>query len=777
MYMVSRLRLALFIAAILCCVATVSATTYTVDGGYGDYNAIQSMIDKAVDGDVIYVKSGKYFGNLHIDKRIELIGESSGSGLPQLYGSGDEAVIVLAADEIRLENLDISGNEGSAVYVKSSGNTITGNLIHDSSEGLFLFSSGKNIISKNQFLRNEIGLCLDGESHDNKVFLNTFENSRNIRSVVTGNIWDHDEVEYEYKNKVFKSPLGNYWNDYTGSDARGDGIGDTPYSIRGDVDDTSSQAEYDKYPLVSTAENYQISEFIEYQISEKTIADQADYPTNKDLLTANTNPEIVSESKPVEMELLSVQGSGDSTPGLVYLIYVLSSMVAFGLIYLYGKESLRGFNTAGSISVLVLVIMLECILILGLILNSYILVESFPLNKMAGIILPISFIAGFSMVFLTFLLVVTVISNIRRITIPGLFSAVYIIVPLCCAMILAMQLIAPGKLTDERLAIIILLPVLSAVVSYANQVFIKNRSESEKGPLPQYSTGNKYNSTVFSGAADEMRSFPQALSSRYTDAEFIGKGGVARVFRAKGLSDGNIVAVKVPLGFDEITGKCFMKEIRIWQNLRHPNIVRLYSVNILPIPFLEMEYVENTLANIHTPLSIAEAARIIMGVGKGLEYAHDKGIVHRDIKLQNILIDREGTPKITDWGLGGFLYESRETSVSGFSLSFAAPEQIAPSRFGPSDERTDIYQMCILLYELVTGIKPFEEGGIAEMSDAILHRYPIPPSAINPALAPLDPVVKKALEKEPASRYLSVTAFMRELRLALAGYSDETLLF
>ncbi|MEI6842580.1 MAG: PEGA domain-containing protein, partial [Methanomicrobiales archaeon] len=116
--------------------------------------------------------------------------------------------------------------------------------------------------------------------------------------------------------------------------------------------------------------------------------------------------------------------------------------------------------------------------------------------------------------------------------------------------------------------------------------------------------------------------FPPELADRYTSIDFLGMGGISHVFRAMRLKDGMTVAVKIPIRFDETTGKCFMKEILAWEGLRHPNIVEITEVNILPIPYVEMEFVKSGLADLKTPLPVKDAAEIISGVADGLAYAH-----------------------------------------------------------------------------------------------------------------------------------------------------------
>ncbi|MCU0629631.1 MAG: protein kinase, partial [Methanoregulaceae archaeon] len=216
--------------------------------------------------------------------------------------------------------------------------------------------------------------------------------------------------------------------------------------------------------------------------------------------------------------------------------------------------------------------------------------------------------------------------------------------------------------------------------------------------------------------------FPPELADRYTSVDFLGMGGISHVFKAMRLKDGKTVAVKIPIRFDETTGKSFMKEILAWEGLRHPNIVEITEVNILPIPYVEMEFLKSVLADMKTPIPVREAAEIVEGVANGLAYAHEQGIIHRDIKPQNILIDQNGVPKISDWGMSRLIGSSAIPTVAGFSLAYAAPEQISPGRFGETDERTDIYQLGVVFYELVTGKLLFPGDDLAEVSNAIISR-------------------------------------------------------
>jgi len=200
--------------------------------------------------------------------------------------------------------------------------------------------------------------------------------------------------------------------------------------------------------------------------------------------------------------------------------------------------------------------------------------------------------------------------------------------------------------------------------------------------------------------------FPAELADKYSSIEFIGAGGLAHVYRAINRNTGEEVALKIPLRSDETTGKSFMKEIRGWEGLYHPNIVRVNEANILPIPYSRWNTSTRTLADVPKPLPVREAARICRDLCRGLSYAHEHQVVHRDIKPHNIMITDEGVPKISDWGMSKVMGVPGMPTITGFSLAYAAPEQLAPGTFGETDRRTDIYQLGCVLYELLTGRSP-----------------------------------------------------------------------
>jgi len=256
--------------------------------------------------------------------------------------------------------------------------------------------------------------------------------------------------------------------------------------------------------------------------------------------------------------------------------------------------------------------------------------------------------------------------------------------------------------------------------------------------------------------------FPKELQTIYSSAESLARGGFARVFKARRKKDGAIAAVKVPLELDPVVGKSFLSEIENWKKLDHDNIVRLLDFNILPAIYIEMELCQQSLEELTKPLIVERAAYIILEVARGLGYAHSKGIIHRDLKPSNILL-RDEIPKISDWGLSKVKAESRQSLSTSFSAMYAAPEQFSPRTFGRSDERTDIFQLGIIFYELTTGELPFKGEDLTEISYAITNETPKPPSEVNPEAVGVEPMIMRCLQKKKEDRYQSIAELQGDL--------------
>ena len=254
-------------------------------------------------------------------------------------------------------------------------------------------------------------------------------------------------------------------------------------------------------------------------------------------------------------------------------------------------------------------------------------------------------------------------------------------------------------------------------------------------------------------------SFPVELGSQYSDVGYLGEGGFARVFSALNLQR-TPVAVKVLKTSDPKAGKLFATEAANWTVLRHENIVRLFDYNIFPVPYLESELCDGNveLEMLRGPVTVERSIEIVEEVARGLSYAHKLKILHGDIKPSNMLL-KDNVVKVSDWGLSKLKTE-QSVSIAGVTLQYAAPEELS-RQFGRADERTDIYQLGVLFYQLVTGKLPFADD--PAIVDAILQQVPVPPSQIRPASPRLDSIILKCLRKHKEERYQSMDQLLTDL--------------
>ena len=275
---------------------------------------------------------------------------------------------------------------------------------------------------------------------------------------------------------------------------------------------------------------------------------------------------------------------------------------------------------------------------------------------------------------------------------------------------------------------------------------------------------NQSNGQNHSSKSGATRTFPstflEELAEKYSNIEYIGGGGFARVFKAK-KQDEKFVAIKLPISSDAMTGKSFISELKNWTGLEQENIVKVNDYNILPVPYFEMELCDCALSDKKFPLDATYSAWIIFNICEGLKYAHSKSIIHQDLKPHNILL-KDGIPKISDWGLSKVATTSGTSSLGGYTPLYAAPEQIS-KKFGNKDIRTDIWQVGVLFYEIITGKTPFEGDDPVAIMSGITMEEPEPPSSRNPEVKKLDPIVMKCLEKKQEMRYQSVSELQKDL--------------
>jgi WD40 repeat protein len=255
---------------------------------------------------------------------------------------------------------------------------------------------------------------------------------------------------------------------------------------------------------------------------------------------------------------------------------------------------------------------------------------------------------------------------------------------------------------------------------------------------------------------------------RFSWNKKIGSGGFAEVYLAR-TSNNELVAIKIQKvqQFETVSTSGFLKEISIWKNLNHPNIVGLYDYNDKPIPWLSMEYMDGgSLRERLNQLSFAESKKIIIKVAKALEYAHNKAAIHRDIKPENILFKfKANEPKLADWGLARDL-TTFSTLSAGFrgTCEYAAPEQFS-NKFGNIDYQTDIYQSGVVLYEMVTGLLPYKSDNIESFIKNVTSEDNIPPvRKINPNISKkLEDIIMECLAKNKRGRYQSISELIKDL--------------
>lgn len=262
---------------------------------------------------------------------------------------------------------------------------------------------------------------------------------------------------------------------------------------------------------------------------------------------------------------------------------------------------------------------------------------------------------------------------------------------------------------------------------------------------------------------------------RYRIEEKIADSDVVRVFRAVSEDDGQTVALKIvqPGIEDAEVLRRFEREARIAQRVEHPNLVTVIDTGSAQgLPYMTMRYVPGrTVARIleeEGPLAIDTVVRVIEQVGGGLDALHREGIVHRDVRSSNVLIDEAGTAALTDFG---FARSSADTRITELHRPVGTLDYRAPELFlGKSADRSsDIYSLGCVAYECIVGVPPFaDRRELVEVGKAHIGEEPSDPRVARPDLpAEFAGTVLTALAKDPARRPPSGTAYARLLRFGL----------
>ena len=274
---------------------------------------------------------------------------------------------------------------------------------------------------------------------------------------------------------------------------------------------------------------------------------------------------------------------------------------------------------------------------------------------------------------------------------------------------------------------------------------------------------------------------------KYRIADHLGRGGMAEVYKAYQPSLDRYVAIKLihPFLADEQEFLArFEREAKVVATLRHPNIVQVYDFDVVEgMYYMVMEFINGDtlkarLQHLESQgewLSIDDSARIILSVGSALKYAHERGMVHRDVKPANVMITVDGQVILTDFGIAKIISASNLTASGAMvgTPSYMAPEQ---GMGQPGDERSDIYSLGVMLYQLMLGRLPYD----ADTPLAVVLKHinePLPmPQSINPDIPDeLNRVILKTLAKNPADRYQKVGELMVDLRKAVDMAQEDSL--
>jgi serine/threonine protein phosphatase PrpC len=262
------------------------------------------------------------------------------------------------------------------------------------------------------------------------------------------------------------------------------------------------------------------------------------------------------------------------------------------------------------------------------------------------------------------------------------------------------------------------------------------------------------------------------IDGRFEIEGVISRSGMASLYKAKDLETKQAVAVKIPymqLESDPNSFARFQREEEIGELLNHPNILKFIKVPNKTRPYIVTEYLEgkplSEVMNEVRPLPISDAVQIASYICGALAHMHENKVVHRDLKPQNIMVCQDGTLRIIDFGIAKST-EMRRLTFAGFTPAMGTPDYMAPEQVKGKrgDERTDIYSLGAVLYEMATGSVPFEGPNPFIVMNSRITGDPVAPRKVNPEISEaLEEIILHAMEREPHRRYHSAAAMKAEL--------------
>ncbi len=275
------------------------------------------------------------------------------------------------------------------------------------------------------------------------------------------------------------------------------------------------------------------------------------------------------------------------------------------------------------------------------------------------------------------------------------------------------------------------------------------------------------------------------MLGNYRILEVLGQGGMARVYKARQENLGRDVAVKVlPPWYaaDRSFVERFNLEARLVAGLAHPNIVTVHDANEQRGHlYIVMQFIDggtlkqrlDALQQARKKIDTAEVVSIFSQLADALAYAHEQGIIHRDIKPVNVLMDHAGRPILSDFGIAKVLASS-QGHLTRPGAGVGTPEYMSPEQCqgGTVDGRADIYALGVMLFEAQTGRTPFQGDNYPALAHSHIYEPPPRPSAINPTIEPaIEHIILKALMKNPQQRYQTARAMGEALNLVLSQRS------
>jgi eukaryotic-like serine/threonine-protein kinase len=252
----------------------------------------------------------------------------------------------------------------------------------------------------------------------------------------------------------------------------------------------------------------------------------------------------------------------------------------------------------------------------------------------------------------------------------------------------------------------------------------------------------------------------------------IARGGMSVLYKATDLNRGTQVAIKVPqaeMEADPVLFERFKREEEIGQLLDHPGVVKTFNSEQRSRLYMVVEWVDGRLLrsilNEEKKLPVERAVKIALGICDALDYMHKRGIVHRDLKPENVMVDENDNIKLIDFGIA-MKEDARRLTFVNLSATLGTPDYISPEQVKGQrgDQRSDIYAVGVMLYEMLTGRVPFVgPNPLAVMNERVINEPPSP-RALNPEISPaLEEILYRALEREPRHRYATASEMTWDL--------------